>query len=95
MPVPYNQILLYFFHKGWVTPRALPPRIHPYPPGFDKNARCEYHDGSLRHTIDNYKALKYKVKELLDAKLLTFREMGLNVKNKPLSSHIVRSVNLI
>lgn len=74
---------------------AFPPRIPLYPPGFDKNARCEYHDGSLRQTTDNYKALKYKVKELIDAKLLTFREMGLNVKNNPLSSHIIPSINLI
>lgn len=70
-----------------VTPRALPTPITVYPPGFDINAKCEYHGGSPNHTTDNYKALKYKVQDLISTKLLNFKEMGPNVKNNTMPEH--------
>jgi hypothetical protein len=46
----------------------------PYPPGFDENARCDYHNGSLGHNIENCRGFKHKVQELIDQKLLNFKE---------------------
>lgn len=43
-------------------------RIPLYPPNFDENARCGYHDGSPGHTTDNCMTLKYKVQELVGVK---------------------------
>ncbi|PNX57028.1 gag/pol polyprotein [Trifolium pratense] len=57
-----------------VKPRSLPPVALPYPPHFDANARCEYHAGSLGHNLEKCRAFKYKVQELIDRKLLTFKE---------------------
>lgn len=39
--------------------------------------------------------MKCKVQELVDAKLLTFKEMGPNVKKNPLPKHFVPSVNVV
>lgn len=69
--------------------------IPPYPPTFDANARCEYHAGSPGHTIGYCKALKYKVQELIDSKLLTFKDKSQNVKNNLLPGHIGPSVNVV
>lgn len=95
MPMSYNQILPYLIRKGWVELKALAPMIPPYPPKFDENARCGYNDGSLGHTIDNCNALKYKVQELIDAKLLTFKELDQNMKNNPLPGHLGPYINSI
>lgn len=92
--MPYSYILPYMIHNGRVTPKALPPRIPLYPPIFDENGRCGYHDGSTGHTTNNCKALKYKVQELVDAKLLNFKEMGPK-KNNPLTLHYDPFVNVV
>ncbi|MCH85686.1 gag-pol polyprotein [Trifolium medium] len=74
VPMPYGQILPYLIQKGLVEPRPLPPVKVPYPPSFDVNARCDYHAGSPGHDVENCRAFKFKVQELLDRKLLSFKE---------------------
>ncbi|KAK2368225.1 hypothetical protein QL285_081434 [Trifolium repens] len=74
IPMPYGQILPHLLQKGLVQLKPLDPVSPPYPPGFDENARCDYHNGSPGHNIENCKAFKYKVQELIDQKLLTFQE---------------------
>lgn len=95
MLMSYNQILPYLIHKWWVTPKALRPMIPLYPPNFDENSIYGYHDESLGHTTKNCKALKQKVQELIDAKLLTFKELGPNVYNNPFPRHPHPSVNAL
>ena len=48
--------------------------IAPFPAWYDPKAKCEFHLGAEGHTIDKCKAFKYKVQELVDLKLLTFKE---------------------
>lgn len=67
--------------------------IPPYPPNFDDNARCGYNDGLLGNPTVNYKALKYKVQELINTKLLNFKELVPNVKNNPFPKHPSPYVN--
>lgn len=95
LSMPYSQILPYLIHRGWVTPKALSPPITPPPPGFNINAKCEYHGGSPDHTTGNCKALKYKVQELMNDKLLTFKKIGPNVKNNIMLGHAGPVVNAI
>ncbi|MCI21632.1 gag-protease polyprotein, partial [Trifolium medium] len=95
VPVSYSQILPYLLQKGMVETKPLPPMAPPYPPHFDNNARCDYHAGSPGHNIENCKAFKYKVQELIDRKLISFKEEGPNVKTNPLPDHASSSVNAI
>ncbi|XP_045802583.1 uncharacterized protein LOC123896210 [Trifolium pratense] len=74
VPIPYGQILPYLIQKGMVELKPLPPVTPPYPPGFDENARCDYHDGAPGHNIENCRGFKHKVQELIDRKLLSFKE---------------------
>lgn len=41
----------------------------PFPPGYDANARYDYHMDTPGYTIDNCKALKHKVHDLIDCKV--------------------------
>ncbi|MCI21158.1 gag-pol polyprotein, partial [Trifolium medium] len=71
---PYGQILPYLVQKGMVELKPLPPTKQPYPPGFDRNARCDYHAGSPGHNIEDCRAFKYKVQELIDCQLISFKK---------------------
>ncbi|KAK2427441.1 hypothetical protein QL285_026023 [Trifolium repens] len=78
IPMPCCRLLSYLVHNGMVTPRALKPMIAPFPAWYDPKAKCEFHLGAEGHTIDKCKAFKYKVQELIDQKLLTFKEGASN-----------------
>jgi hypothetical protein len=93
--MPYGQILPYLLQKGMVEPKPLAPLTPPYPPFYDANARCEYHVGFPEHNIQSCKTFKYKVQELLDRKLISFKEEGPNVKTNPPPGHASSSVNAI
>ncbi|KAK2422686.1 hypothetical protein QL285_033199 [Trifolium repens] len=76
IPVPYSQLLPYLLHNRMVTPRALKPMTAPFPAWYNSEAKCEFHEGAEGHTVDNCITFKYKVQELIDQKLLTFKEEG-------------------
>ncbi|KAK2448848.1 hypothetical protein QL285_008095 [Trifolium repens] len=78
IPMPCSQLLSYLVHNGMITPRALKPMFAPFPNWYDPKAKCEFYLGAEGHTIDNCKAFKHKVQELIDQKLLTFKKVEPN-----------------
>lgn len=70
--MPYGQIHPYLVKSGLVVPKELKLVLPPYPPGYDLNARRDFHAGEPGHSVDNWKALKYKVQELVDSKAISF-----------------------
>lgn len=73
--------------KGLVVHRPLGPWPDPYPPGYNSNAHFLFHEGSPRHELKGYVALKRSVQELVNNKILTFKDVGLNVGNNPILGH--------
>lgn len=57
----YSGLLLYLLRGSLVQLRELGPPIAVFPPNYDVNARCEFHSRAPGHSVENYKALKYKV----------------------------------
>lgn len=81
----YTRVLPYLTQKGFVEIKPLTPLPHPPPRGYDANVRCDFHAGSPEHTTEKCLALKLKVQDLLDRKIISFTPEGLNVyseKNK-------------
>ncbi|KAK2410366.1 hypothetical protein QL285_045732 [Trifolium repens] len=74
IPIPYGQLFPHLVHNGMVTPEALRPRTAPFPVWYDTKAKCAYHADAEGHSTDNCRAFKNKVQELVDQKLLTFKE---------------------
>lgn len=70
-----------------------PPTV--IPPVYDVNAHCEFHLGAPGHTIENWKALKYKVQDLIDSKAISFTLNGPNTNNNPMPPHVGSSVSVI
>lgn len=67
----------------------------PLPLGYDINAHCEFHIGAPKHSIDNCKAFRYKVYDLIDSKTVSFTHVGPNVNNNPMLSHASHFVSVI
>ncbi|CAJ2640305.1 unnamed protein product [Trifolium pratense] len=84
IPMSYGQLIPYLVHNGMVTPRALKPMTPPFPAWYDDKAKCEFHMGAEGHSIDNCIAFKHLVQELIDGKVLTFKDGKPNVKDSPL-----------
>lgn len=64
------------------------------PPGYHVNVRCEFHSGAPDHSIESFKALKYKVQDLIDSKVITFTPNDSNVNN-PMPPHNNSNVNKV
>ncbi|MCI10219.1 hypothetical protein A2U01_0031311, partial [Trifolium medium] len=95
IPMPYSQLLSYLVHNGMVTPRAPKPMTPPFPAWYDAKAKCEFHLGTKGHSTDNCRTFRYKVQELIDKKLLTFKQGRPNVKDSLLPGHTGSSAKAI
>ncbi|XP_050909145.1 uncharacterized protein LOC127122914 [Lathyrus oleraceus] len=93
--MPYSHILPYLLRGSLIQLRELGPPPAVLPPGYDANARCEFHFGALGNSIENCKALKYKVQDLIDSKEITFAPKGPNVNNNPMPPHNNAAVNMM
>lgn len=90
----YGQIVPYLIKSVVMVPKELKPIPPLYPLGYNVNAICDFHVGAPEHTLENYKALKYKVQDLKDYKAISFIPSSLNVKNNHMHTHVSPSVNV-
>ena len=75
--------------------RELGPPPTELPRGYNVNTHCKFHSVAPGHSIENCKALKYKVQELLDSKELSFSLMGPNFQNNHMPPHHGDTANAI
>ncbi|XP_058726007.1 uncharacterized protein LOC131597320 [Vicia villosa] len=85
--MPYAQLLPQFLANQLVQLRELGPPPDPLPPGYDANARCEFHSRAPGHTIEKCRALKCKVQDLIDDKIISFTPTGPNMLYNPMPPH--------
>ena len=67
--------------------KEITPAIPSYLRGYDANAHCEYQMGAPGHTMENYKALKHKVQDLIGSKAISFTPVRPNVATNPMPTH--------
>ena len=75
LPVSYAQLLPILVQKYKIPIISAKPRKPPYPEWYDFNARCEYHSGVQRHSIESCTSFKNKVQALIDADPAKFQEL--------------------
>lgn len=83
----YTELYPSLLQKGLVVPRPLGPPSDPLHPWYNPNAHCSFHEGAPRHDLEGCYALKHIVRELVEKKILSFKDLGPNVKSNPLPSH--------
>ncbi|XP_050890186.1 uncharacterized protein LOC127095556 [Lathyrus oleraceus] len=95
IPMLYTEIYPSLLQKGLVVPRPMGPPPDRLPPWYNPNAHCHFHEGAPGHDLEGCYALKHMVRELIESKILYFKDMGPNVKNNPLPPHGDPAVNAI
>ncbi|KAI5431293.1 hypothetical protein KIW84_035463 [Lathyrus oleraceus] len=94
-PVNYASLFKRLRDLGLVRPRMLTPlRPDQRPANYDENAKCEFHSGAPGHNIENCKAFKHMVQDLVDSKAINFAPSP-NVNANPMPAHGQRGVNAI
>ncbi|KAF1867151.1 hypothetical protein Lal_00049580 [Lupinus albus] len=74
IPISYAELFDQLQDQGMLTPVEGKVFEPPYPKWYDPAASCAYHYNIAGHSIENCRDLKYKVQELIDSKLLDFRQ---------------------
>src|SRR3954469_13731134 len=79
IPIPYAQLLPLLLELQLIELRdlATPEKL---PPNFDANARCEFHSGAPGHDVENCRAMKHQVQDLIDSKVILFTPEGMIVQ---------------
>ncbi|XP_050895830.1 uncharacterized protein LOC127102504 [Lathyrus oleraceus] len=96
IPMSYTELYPSLLQKGLVVPRPMGPPPDRLPPWYNPNAYCPFHEkGAPGHDLEGCYALKHRVRELIESKILSFKDMGPNVKNNPLPPHGDPAVNAI
>ncbi|XP_050877865.1 uncharacterized protein LOC127081679 [Lathyrus oleraceus] len=95
IPMSYTERYPSLLQKGYMVPRPMGPPPDRLPPWYNPNAHYPFHEGAPGHDLEGCYALKHRVRELIDSKILFFKDMGPNVKNNPLPHHGDHVVNAI
>ena len=93
--MPYTDLLPLLLQNSLVVPIPMQPQELPYPKGYDANAKYDYHPSFIGHSMENCKALKFKVRSLIKEGWLNFKEDNPNIGNNPLSGHREPLVSVI
>ncbi|XP_050888913.1 uncharacterized protein LOC127094086 [Lathyrus oleraceus] len=91
----YTELYPSVLQKGLVVPRPMGPPPDHLPPWYNPNAHFPFHEGAPGNDLEGCYALKHRVRELIESKILSFKDMGPNVKNNPLPPHGNPAVNAI
>src|ERR1051325_9095217 len=76
IPISYSQLLPYLIQSGVVIPRELKPVPGVAKAWFDEKVKCAFHADSAGHETENCSAFKCTVQELIDDKILFFKQNG-------------------
>ncbi|XP_050903538.1 uncharacterized protein LOC127117531 [Lathyrus oleraceus] len=86
-PVTYSCLLKKLKDMGLVQLRTLAPMgPDQRPANFDENVKCEFHSGAPGHSVEDCKAFKHVVQDLVDSKALNFT-LSLNADANPMPAH--------
>ncbi|XP_058732596.1 uncharacterized protein LOC131604125 [Vicia villosa] len=94
IPMTYAQLLQHLLNIEKITLRDAPNAPDRQSPSYNANARCAFHSGGVGHDTEKCIALKNKVQDLLDQKVIQFTPVP-NIVNNPMPAHGGSGVNAI
>ncbi|XP_058733802.1 uncharacterized protein LOC131605471 [Vicia villosa] len=76
IPMTYAQLWPYLIERKAIAPRPTRPAKFPFPKEYNPNVKCDFHSGISGHSIEDCNVLKEKVQDLVDKKILSFKDIG-------------------
>lgn len=95
IPMPYTDLFNYLITNKLITTRPMKPIRPPYFRGYNPNSTCAFHGGAVGHVVENCKAFKHVVQDLIDANWISFKPNSPGTTADPLPRHGTPSVNAI
>ena len=83
----YTELLPTLIHKKLVQTRPPPAVPSPLPWYYKANQTCAFHQGAPGHNVENCYPLKTEVQKLVKSGILSFKDVGPNVKDSPSPKH--------
>ena len=83
----YEELVSALIQKKLVQTRLPPDIPSPLPWYYKEDQTCVFHQGAPGHNIENCYPLKYEVQKMVRFGLLSFKDVGPNVKDNPLPKH--------
>src|SRR3954464_10398572 len=92
IPIPYAQLLPLLLELQLIELRksTTPEKL---PPNFDANARCEFHSRAPGHDVENCRAMKHQVQDLIDSKVILFTPEGMFVRGNGVPTAVEEKVD--
>ncbi|XP_058784035.1 uncharacterized protein LOC131658797 [Vicia villosa] len=94
IPMTYAQVLQHLLKIEKITLRHAPNAPDTQSPNYNANARCAFHSGAAGHDTERCIALKNKVQDLLDQKIIQFTPTP-NIVNNLMPARGGSGVNVI
>lgn len=92
----YSQLYPVLIQKGLITPRGYDnPPPNPLPAWYNRHKHYAFHKGAEGHDLEGCFALKAKVRDLIKSGVLTFKDVGPNVKTNPMTDHAGASTSMV
>ena len=96
IPMSYAELLPALIQKKLVQTRPPPAIPSPLPWYYKADQTCAFHQGAPGHSVENCYPLRNEVQRLVKYGILSFKDMGPNVKDNPLPKHGgVNAVNMV
>lgn len=73
----YTELYPSLLQKGLVVPKPMGPPPDCLPPWYNPNAHRPFHEGAPRHDLEGCYALKHRVHELIESKILSGLKLDL------------------
>ena len=92
----YAELLPTLIQKKLVQTQPPPVVPSPLPWYYKANQTCAFHQGAPGHSVENCYPLRTEVQRLVKSGILSFKDVGPNVKDNPLPKHGgVNVVNMV
>ena len=75
IPITYTEMFPKLVEIDHIEPVQLAPLKPLFPRWYNAHTRCDYHGGNPGHPTENYTALKYKVRDLINDGKLEFEDL--------------------
>lgn len=95
IPMTCTELFNHLTSKNLINTRPMKALQPPFPRSYNANATCSFHENGVGHTVEECRAFKHAVQDLVDAGRISFKQNSSNTTTHPLPGHEKSATNAI